>query len=68
MDGIAGEVYAANLHEFEAPKLSRAEEADQLNKVLDKLHLFLTKLPQVDEHRIFARQARLKHSIEFLKN
>ena len=45
MSGLTGEVYAANLSEFEPSRLSRAEEADQLNKVLDKLHLFLSKLP-----------------------
>ena len=47
-EGLIGEVYQANRGEFEPNRMSRVEEVELLNRILDKLHAYLITVPQVD--------------------
>lgn len=44
-DGVIGEVYQANRDEFEPKHMSRVEEVENLNRILDKLHEYLLTVP-----------------------
>ena len=66
--GVLGEVYASNVPEFAPQRLSKAEEFQKLNKVLDKLHAYLQEVPQVDELPIMSKQSRLYRSMDFLRS
>lgn len=48
--------------------MSRVEEVELLNRILDKLHAYLTTVPQVDSIPVYGREARLRQALSFLKN